>query len=121
MSDDGRTRLPHRRIALRDKLKFTHGNGDERECEVSFGFDAQGVIREVFCIAAKAGTDMQAIVHDACIATSIALQRGARIGDLGKSFGELREAGQAEGPPASVMGALARAGAALEIELLGGE
>lgn len=117
-----RKRLSNRRRAIRDRLKWQDSRGSDHECEISFGFDAQGAIREVFCLAAKDGSDMQGIVHDACIAASIALQFGARISDLAQSFGELREEGQAagQGRPASVIGAVARAGVALELELAEG-
>jgi hypothetical protein len=39
---------------------------------------------------------------------SIALQYGARIADIAKSFGELRDEGASNGPPASPLGTIAR-------------
>jgi hypothetical protein len=114
-----RVRLPNRHQSIRTSITWQDARGEPHQCQVSFGFDAQGAIREVFCIAHKDGTDLQALVHDACIATSHALQRGARIADLAKSFGELRNEGEESGLAASPIGSLARVGAALEIELRG--
>ena len=114
-----RTRLPDRRQAVRTRMEWADSHGNKHVSEVSFGFDKAGAIREVFCTAAKDGTDLQALVHDACIATSHALQRGARIADMAKSFGENRPESADSGPPASPLGALARMGAALEAELRG--
>lgn len=101
-----RVRLPDRRNASRQTLKYQNARGSDCECEISFGFDRYGIIREMFCLAAQEGSDMQGIVHDACIATSIALQRGARIAELAASF-----------DATSVIGKAARAGASLELEL----
>ncbi|HEY2010550.1 MAG TPA: hypothetical protein VGH23_16290 [Rhizomicrobium sp.] len=115
-----RKRLPNRRPAVRQQMKWQDSQGNDKVADVSFGFGPDGKIREVFCIAAKDGSDMQSLVHDACIATSIVLQRGHSIADLAKSFGELREEGQPVGKPASIMGALARLGAAVERQV-GGE
>lgn len=101
-------------------MKYCDSRGDEHIADVSFGFDSEGVIREVFCQAKKEGSDMQGLVHDACIAVSRCLQRGDRIADLARSFGELREEGQEIGRPASVIGALARLGAAVEANVAEG-
>lgn len=109
-----RVRLPGRRPAVRMRMAWQDSRADKHIADVSFGFDKTGAIREVFCLAKKEGTDMQDLVHDACIATSIALQRGERIGDLAKSFGELRKEGEPTGQPASVMGYLLRLGASIE-------
>lgn len=114
---DPRFRLPDRRPAVRESISYTDSQGNTRRAEASFGIDLAGRIREVFCLAHKDGTEIQGIVHDACIALSMALQRGAWIGELAASFGELRAEGEARGEPASVIGALARRGAELEAEL----
>ena len=109
-----RTRLPNRRRSIRETVRHQFSSGNEHEFEVTFGFDSAGAVREVFCAGAHTQSDMQGIIHDACIATSIALQFGASIRDLAKSFGELRDEGAPDGPPASPIGAIARAGAAIE-------
>lgn len=110
-------KLPDRRMAERRTLKWQDSRGSDHLADVSFGFDHEGVIREVFCLAASEGTDMQSLVHDACVAASLALQHGARVQNLAHSFSELREEGQAAGRPASVMGAIARLGVAVETQL----
>lgn len=116
-ADDGRKKLRDRRPAVRQRMKWEDGQKNLHVAEVSFGFDRDGAIREVFCLAKREGTDMQGLVHDACIATSIALQRGARVADLAKSFSELRTEGQEIGRPASVMGYLLRLAASVEAEM----
>jgi hypothetical protein len=95
----GRTKLPDRRPSVRQRMKWQDGRGSDHFADVSFGFDMKGAIREVFCLANKDGSDMQGLVHDACIAASLALQHGARIQELAKSFGELREEDQKHGRP----------------------
>lgn len=117
---NGRTRLPDRRPAIRQRMKWSDSRGDEHVAHVSFGFDREGAVREVFCQAKKEGSDMQGLVHDACIAVSRCLQRGDRIAEIARSLGELREEDQETGRPASVIGALARLGAAVEAEIQGG-
>lgn len=117
----GRARLPDRRPAVRETLTWQDSQGGDHQADVSFGFGRDGRVREVFCLAAKDGTDMQALVHDACIAASIALQRGHTIAALARAFGELREEGQSAGRPASVIGALARLGVEIETGIGGGQ
>lgn len=108
MTDDPRTKLNPRHRAMRDKVKFQDSRGSDHWIEVGYGLDEALQVKEVFAIAAKEGTDLQALVHDACIALSHCLQRGATITDMAKSFLENRQEGAAEGPPASFIGAVAR-------------
>lgn len=114
-----RVKLKERRQALLRRVAFRpSGHRAAQHFDVGYGVDEAGIIREVFCTAsARDGSDLKALVHDACIAISRALQWGDRIGALAASFGELREEGETCGPPASPLGAIARAGAALENEL----
>jgi hypothetical protein len=114
-----RIRLSDRRPAVRQRMKWEDGQGNDHFADVSFGFDHAGAIREVFCLAKKEGTDLQGLVHDACIATSIALQRGERVADLANSFGELRSEGNQIGRPASVMGYLLRLAVSVEAQVQG--
>jgi hypothetical protein len=118
--DARRTKLPYRRMSIRETIIFEFSAKSAREFEVTFGLDQQGAIREIFCAGGHTQSDLQDILNDACIATSIALQHGARIADLAKSFGETREEGADSGPSSSPIGAIARAGAVLEAELRDG-
>lgn len=123
-----RTRLPDRRRARRFPVTWKDAIGVERLFDVGFGLDAENVVREVFCIplnaqtgeALKTGSDLKALVDDACIALSLALQLGARITDLAKAFGENRQEGAPVGPPASPLGAIARAGVQFEADIATG-
>ena len=112
-----RQRLPDRRPSARVPVSFVFSDKTIRTYDVTFGFDAEGTIREVFAASGHTQSDLGALIEDACIAASIAMQRGHTISELAQSFGELREEGQGSGPPASLLGAIARAGAELEVAL----
>lgn len=114
MTDDPRTKLNPRHRAMRDKVRFQDSRGSDHFIEVGYGLDDALQVKEVFAIAAKDGTDLQQLVHDACIALSHALQRGATITDMAKSFLENRPEGAEAGKPASFLGAAARHGITIE-------
>lgn len=114
MTDDPRTKLNPRHRSIRDKVKFQDSRGSDHLIEVGYGLDDALQVKEVFAIVAKDGSDLQALVHDGCIALSHALQRGATISDMAKSFLENRPEGAASGPPSSFLGAAARHGVVIE-------
>ena len=94
-----RQRLPHRRPNQTVELVF-----DGARYEVTIGFHpATGEAREIFCHGAKAGSNMDAILDDACILLSILLQHGVAPASLVATMGKLGEVGQC----ASILGALA--------------
>ncbi len=114
----GRLELPNRRVNVTVPVTFIFG-GNENTWDVAFG-TVDGVVRECFCSASetnKAGSDLQALLADACISISLLLQRKETIRSVAKAFGENRGEGQASGPPASLLGAVARAGVAVEESL----
>jgi hypothetical protein len=82
--------------------------GASRELSMSFGYARDGRLREIFCSGTKDGSELRALITDACIAVSHLLQRGATIFEIAAAFGEDREAHQKAGPPASLFGAIAR-------------
>jgi len=108
-----RTKLKQRRYCEAVTIVFGQ-SGFEKLYEVHFGFDETGFVKEVFCLPERTGTDIQGMVHDACIAISIGLQHGMAIGELASKLGELRPEGAKRGPPSSIFGAIAIMGAALE-------
>lgn len=84
---------------------------------VCIGFDAQGRAAEVFCDHAKG--DMRAVLADACVLISIALQHGIAPAALAKSLGTVpawRNGEQIEAP-ASPVGTIM----AVIVEVGGGE
>lgn len=103
-----RARLPDRRPNLTRSIAW-----QGREIVVTAGFDpASGVLREVFAAGAKEGSDMAMVLADACVVISLALQFGARPGDLAHSLGRVPAWGAdgAEGEaPASAIGAVVEA------------
>ncbi len=94
-----RQRLPDRRPNQTVELIY-----DGARYEVTVGFHpATGEAQEVFCHGAKAGSNMDAILDDACILLSLLLQHGVEPASLAATMGRLGEGQQR----ASVIGALA--------------
>ena len=104
-----RTKLPARRRAVTQKVVHTDARGSEVDYLITFGFDGEGVVREVFCANPMEGSDMYALLTDGCILISLHLQTGAEIEKLARGLGENRGEGEARGKPASVFGSIARA------------
>lgn len=110
-----RTTLPHRRETVSMRIVHPSGNGGGQYYEVSFGLH-DGRVMECFASGSKSGSDMQAILNDACIAISVLLQHGVRAGKLAQMLGENRAEGETCGPPSSPLGAIARAAALIDME-----
>lgn len=96
-----RTNLPTRRPNITAKV----GHNNEIYL-ITFGFDTEDTIREVFCADPRVGTDIHALLTDACILISIYLQSGGEPELLVTSLGENRDEGKDHGPPSSVIGAI---------------
>jgi hypothetical protein len=96
-----RTRLPNRRRAETTELAI-----GETVVLTTVGFDAAGQPAEIFLSGAKDGSGLAAILDDASVVISIALQHGIRGAALAKSIARIPES--LEGPavkPASPIGA----------------
>lgn len=105
-----RAQLPHRRPNLTLDLDW-----QGHAFALSVGFDpVSGAAREVFANTPKGGA-IQAVLADACVLISIALQYGIGIEALGKSLG--REPAFINGveasAPASPVGSVVEALAAI--------
>jgi hypothetical protein len=94
------TRRPNQTIDLQHKgMTFV----------VTVGFDATTAApMEVFGNASKAGSDFAALLADACVILSIALQHGIQPSELSKTMQWTPVMGQADkvSEPASVIGAI---------------
>jgi ribonucleoside-diphosphate reductase alpha chain len=100
MTDESwRTRLPDRRPSITREVEWRTGRWT-----VTVGIDRDGRPREVFADGAKEGSGMAAILSDACVVISIALQAGVPVEALSRSLGE--EVDQRTGvlAPASIIG-----------------
>jgi ribonucleoside-diphosphate reductase alpha chain len=98
-----RQRLPDRRPSLTVASDW-QGHG----VTVTMGFDpACGDVREVFADAASGGA-MQAVLSDACVLISIALQHGIAPAALAKSLARVPAwiGGEEATAPASPVGAV---------------
>ena len=94
-----RQRLPNRRPSLTFDLEH-----DGRVYAVTMGFDPRdGCLREVFTHGARAGSTMDGILDDVCIALSLLLQHGVEPVAFAASMGRLGDGSS----PASIVGALA--------------
>ena len=106
-----RNDLPNRRHGVTMPVTFKN-----HEFAVTYNRDDDGIIREAFMRATKEGNDLSALLTDGCIAMSMLLQHGETMDSLAAAFGEDRQERESSGPPSSALGAIARAGAALERE-----
>ena len=93
-----RERLPDRRPNETFDLQF-----DGVPYAVTIGYFSDGRPGEVFSHGAKVGSNLDALLNDACVALSILLQSGVEPGQLSHSMGSL---GGSRGR-ASVIGVLA--------------
>ena len=102
-----RNPLPNRRPT--ETATVVH---DGRDYAVTVGFNpADGNVREVFATDGKAGSAMDGILADACVALSLLLQHGMEPAALARSMGRLGDVKE----PASIIGALVDHLAALEV------
>lgn len=95
-----RRRLPNRRPAETFDL-----DAEGRRLTATVGFSREGLPSEIFLSGAKSGADLDAILADASVAISIALQYAVPPRKLAKSIAKIPET--IEGPatrPASVIG-----------------
>ncbi len=94
-----RTRLPNRRPNETVELMFN----DTRYAVTVGYYPDTGRVGEVFTHGAKVGSNMDAILDDACVALSMLLQYGIEPPRLAAGMGRLG----GDGAPASIIGALA--------------
>ena len=96
-----RARLPSRRPAITQNII-----GGNITLSASVGFDETGRPAEIFLSGAKDGSGLAAILEDASVVISVALQHGIRGAALAKSIARIPES--LDGPavkPASPIGA----------------
>jgi hypothetical protein len=91
-----RVRLPDRRAA--ETVELEHGG---QRFTVTIGFYPDGRPGEVFTHGARSGSNLDALLADACVVVSGLIQHGAKPRELAASMGRL---GNSE--PASVIGAV---------------
>ena len=104
--------LPPRRLTVTVGIEWAN-----RAWSISVGFDDALQVREIFADGHKSGTDVEAILDDACILISMLLQSGASIQDLAEKLG--REGVDPTAPASSIVGIAIKRAA--EVELAYGE
>lgn len=81
-----RARLPHRREAITEEIAVSTPDGGETRFQATVGLDpATGAAREVFLSGARDGSMLAAILDDASVVISVALQHGVPLAALAKS------------------------------------
>ena len=90
-----RARLPDRRPSVTERIDV-----EGQTYTATAGIDPHtGAVREIFLDGAKAGSGMDAVLNDAAVTISVAIQHGVSIEALRKSVARVA------GTPASVIGA----------------
>ena len=105
-----RERLPARRQGFTENLIHRKGEENEIKFAATFNWQEHGRLREVFCLAAKEGSDMRTMLHHACIITSVALQHGATMDKIAHALGE----DDTSRKPGSIIGLIVRAGVVID-------
>jgi hypothetical protein len=93
-----RVRLQNRRPNITAMIQHAG-----RSYAVTVGFYPDGRVGEIFIHGAKAGSEIDFLLDDACVAISLLLQLGANPAALAASMGRLGDGKS----PASIIGALA--------------
>lgn len=103
--------LPGARMRLRDRRRSVNLTllWKDKVWSLSCGYDADCRVREVFGGSVKVGSEMEALLNDACIALSLLLQAGHSIQALVERFS--REAIGPAAPAASILGLVAEVAA----------
>lgn len=105
--------LRDRRANVTQAVAWQSPSGPDTKLIVTFGLDRQGKVKEAFCSGFRAGTDICALANDACVMMSLLLQSGMDIADVSAACGEdkpVEDKTPGAGPPASLLGAIAREG-----------
>ncbi len=112
-----REKLPSRRPQITSSVHYQdpYAQGRGMEIEVSFGFNAQGILKELF-INSKTHP-LTPLLNDICILMSRLLQHGDTIESLAEGLGENRNEGEALGAPSSFVGAIARQGCTVQADV----
>jgi hypothetical protein len=100
-----RLRLPNRRPCLTTTIDFQRADGSIAEFQATAGFDPIGRVREVFLSSGRPGSDIDALLNDAGIVISLALQHGTPAQALALSAGFI--AGDPPRPVSPIGAALA--------------
>ncbi len=122
-----RQQIPTNTPSITERVEWDSPNGQTHKILATYQI-VNGKVVGVFCGSLhKAGTEMVAMMNDAMILASRLLQHGESIDDLAAAMGEnsrsswddMKKEGKA-GPPASLIGAILRAGIHVENDALTG-
>ena len=111
-----RHRLPGRRPSLKQELQV-----GGQSFTVDIGFDPKtGCPRELFLVAGKEGSMLTALLADAAVVISVALQHGVPATALAKSMGRLPDLPVTPGDMGRPSGALPASPVGAALDLLQG-
>ena len=86
-------------------IRWTGSDDQLTEYSVTVGYYLDGRPGEVFANGAKVGSAMRALLEDACVVVSLALQHGIEPSALAHSLARV-PVSETESAPASVIGAV---------------
>lgn len=109
----GRERLPDRRRQISTEIAWGEG-ALSQTWTLSVGLDDERNVKEIFVTSILGGSDMEALVDDACVAISLLLQHGMDIAEVAKHLG--REGVNPDAPAASILGVAVARAAELQTE-----
>ena len=109
------TRKPmkNRRSNITCHVSWTSRSGPDTKLIVTYGIE-DNKVKEAFCSGFRADSDICSLANDGCIMMSLLLQHGVDIMSVANACGENRMEKESSGPPASLLGAIAREGAFVE-------
>lgn len=115
-------KMPGRRRGVNERVVHVRSDGTELKVFVTANFSPEsGRVAEVFSANTMSGSDIEAMMTDACILMSLCLQAGVSLAEIVEKLGDRRRHHEDQpGPPTSVIGSIARAAKAIDDEVLGG-
>lgn len=82
-----RKRLPNRRPNITLQAHHLEPGVGQHRFLLTFGYDPEGNVQEVFASGHREGSTMAHIMADACIQISVMLQHGITLDEIGHSLG----------------------------------
>lgn len=113
-------KLPDRRTGLTDSTTYVDEKGNLWKLLITCNFDpADGRIKEVFPSNPLKGADLDGLLIDGCILLSLCLQAGVPLDKVATTLSERRPERGTSGPPASMIGAIAKLALKIDEEYKG--
>lgn len=106
LPESAREALPPRRPLISETIEYANSKGEPVSHPAQIGFNPTLEPKEIFIGGSKEGTDMRAVIDDASVIVSVALQYGVPAAAFAKSISRVPV--ELDGPPVkpnSIIGA----------------